>query len=295
MSKATDDLDEEFDLRVALPMAGGGHAFECRALKNDAEAGTTSLVLSTAAVDRADDVVDQSWRLAAYRRNPVVLEGHNRSVVVGKGESVTVPRQGDDAGRLVGVARWDLESPDPVIRAIGHQHLQGFRSAVSVGFRAGKVTRRDKLPTDHPHYSAGREVDTPWGSRTKVVGKLYERNTLLEFSSVSIPMNPEALQRQLFDELAERDPADLEGRAKVVGDTVPRAVAVDLVDLVRALGDEARFELAGLLLPDLLSAMRADHDSARRVLRAVLDTGRAAPPTMGPLARIFTSPATGKE
>jgi hypothetical protein len=146
-------------------------------VRSEAGSGkTTTFVASTDRADRARDIVAQDWVLDRFLANPVILDNHDSRRVVGMATRAAV-----EDGRLVIEVAWDLESPDPSIAAVGHQHLQGFRRAGSVGFRAGKVTFRADLPDTHPAY----------GER----GYFYEGNELLEFSSATIPMNPDALQR----------------------------------------------------------------------------------------------------
>lgn len=279
--------------------AGGLLDLLIRAGDSDKEAGTTFFVASTDDEDRAGDVVRQQWSLRNFRANPVILDNHNAMRVVGRGDGWKVPTKGDNAGQLVGTVRWDLDNPDPSIRAIGHQHLNGFRSAGSVGFRAGKSTQRDKLATDHPHFSEGREIETPWGTKARLVGRYFERNELLEFSSATIPMNAAALQQNaLIDELSGLDEDDTGGRLLVVGQTIPRAVAADLMSMARALGDDARRELATLLLPDVLAAMRASADDTRRTLGAIRGMATSNPvPATEPTSPwgFLVSPESGME
>jgi hypothetical protein len=143
----------------------------------DTESKTTVFVASTATPDRARDIVLQDWDLSAFESNPVILDNHNPLRVVGRAESASVVN-----GELVIEVSWDLDNPDPSIRSVGHQHLAGFRRAGSVGFRPGSVAWRSDLPDDDPHYS-------------EQGGYVFGKCQLLEFSSASIPMNPEALER----------------------------------------------------------------------------------------------------
>jgi hypothetical protein len=211
-----------------------------RALANDPSAGTTLFTASTNAVDRAGDVVDQSWLTSDYKANPVVLDNHNSFRVVGKSIDTRVPK---DTGNLELLVQWDLTNPDPLVQSVGHQHLNGFRSAGSVGFRAGKTTARNKLDHGHYAYTEPTKIETPWGSY-ETVGSFYQRNALFEFSSASVPMNPQALERpkregtkaalDLADRLDELEPGDRVGRASVVARAAhPKALADELVELLR--------------------------------------------------------------
>ena len=209
------ELDEDGGIRWAWdfvePTERGSQVLvEQRVATDDDEhiEGTTLFVASTDSPDRAMDVVSQNWKLAAFRQNPVILDNHNYSRVVGRGMTATVPKKGKDAGKLMIRVEWDQESPDPSIRNVGHQHLKRFRSAGSVGFRAAKKTLRHKLPTDHQYYQEPIEVEG-WFGKELYSGTLYESPELFEFSSATIPMNADALQRSFHTMVrrAEGDPA----------------------------------------------------------------------------------------
>lgn len=221
-----------FRFLFADEVANGWHV---RAASSDPAARTTLFIASTADEDRALDVVRQDWRLRNYRANPVILDNHDGRRVVGRGDRASIPK---DTGNLEILVRWDLDNPDPSLRAVGHQHLAGFRSGGSVGFRSGTITRRDKLAADHPSYREPATIASAWGE-IKWAGLLYERNELLEFSSASIPMNPLALHRPSRDaggdkglQLAEHlrsveDP--LLKAITIARETTPRLTADELV------------------------------------------------------------------
>lgn len=180
--------------------------------------GLSRFVASTGAVDRMGDVVEQSWRLANYRRNPVILAEH-MVPVVGRG-TVRVDKERD---ALMLSVEWDEDADNPVGRLIASQHRRGFRSAVSVGFRAGKAIPRTKLPEDHPAKVAG---DVPeWQA-----GRMYRSNELLEVSSVAIPANAEALQLRAHAVEAE-DPAEQVRR--YLAEATPSALRSLLADYTR--------------------------------------------------------------
>jgi len=275
-----------YDLAVPVDGRKGLLSTILRAGPSDKDAGTTFFVASTPDEDRALDVVRQDWRLRNYRANPVILDNHNSRRVVGRGEKATVAKSGDHAGNLTILVRWDIGSVDKAIAAIGDQHLNGFRSCGSVGFRIGKMTMRNKLPQDHAHFSEGREVDSQWG-KYKVVGRYLERNELLEFSSATIPMNVGAAQQRSFlEELAGLDVDDVEARAKVTAQTVRNSIGDDLVAMVRGLDPEQRAALAGdlgeLLWPDVLSRMVRDEDARKAIQTAVAMTRRGPEPEPEP-------------
>lgn len=301
--------------RAAAGSGLGSILIETRANKDPA---LTTFVASTDSPDRAMDVVRQNWKLAAYRSNPVILDNHDHRRVVGRAVDVTVPKSGDDAGKLIIDVEWDVDSPDMSIRNVGHQHRSGFRKAGSVGFRAGKKTRRDKLPPDHEYYQAPIEVETWWGTEM-MAGWLFESPELLEFSSATVPMNAEALQRSIFthrradtdgdgtDDGAEPSGFDL---LAFLGDAEQRKAVLDLLwpdvlgrisELVDTEADEepepdADGEAADepvadkawrrLWVPRLHELLRTDA-TARRILRAALDSGPPPAPAATPFLSLL--------
>lgn len=241
--------------------------------------GTTLFVASTDSEDRAMDVVKQDWRLRNFRNNPVILDNHNHMRVVGRSIEEKVPRVGDDAGKLMIRVRWDLENPDPSVRSVGHQHINGFRKAGSVGFRHGKKTARNKLDQSSPYYREPTKVETWWGGEYEMSGFLFENNELHEFSSASIPMNPEALQRSIVAAYSEVDLEDIEHRAKLATEAgVPR----DLVAELREYAAEPanRKSLLDLLWPDLVARTKSDPEMRRvmRVLSLSTEAAESPPP-----------------
>jgi hypothetical protein len=300
---------------------GGSVLVESRAENEDdpeAIPGTTLFVASTDTPDRAMDVVSQNWKLRAFRDNPVILDNHDHRRVVGHAVSVKVPKVGPDAGKLMIRVAWDIESPDPSIRNVGHQHLNGIRRAGSVGFRSTKTTRRDKLAPDHAYYQAPVEVETWWGTEM-LAGKLYEGPELLEFSSATVPMNAEALQRSLvgtsraeLEDPAEGDPSPpaeddtpVPEFLTLLADDGVRGQFVDLVwpDLATRFAEllappepesaDEEPEAAKAFRAAILRVLRTNE--ARRLLKAALDQGppartATATPFLSLLARELETP-----
>ena len=140
----------------------------------------TTFIGSTAAVDRADDIVDQkTWKLGEFKANPVILQGHNPGKpVVGKAVSVEV-REHEGQQTLMFDVKFDDHATNPDGQRIARQIREGFLSAVSVGFRSADVVSRRSLHDDD--------------ERKGEHGVLFRENTLFELSVVAIPMNQEAL------------------------------------------------------------------------------------------------------
>ncbi len=125
-------------------------------------------VMSTASVDRMGDIVEQDWKLSAFRKNPIALWNHNSGQPIGRWEKVRV-----EAGKLVGRLKLAEAGTSELIDTLRSLVQQRILKAVSVGFKPG-----DYEPLD--------EKD-PWG------GLRLMKNELFECSLVSVPANAEAL------------------------------------------------------------------------------------------------------
>lgn len=134
--------------------------------------GGVTFRISDETPDRDGDVISVSgWQLDDYLKNPVVLFGHDASKPpIGKASGVRI-----ENGALV--ADVEFTGPDIVDpRGVGFGHSigklveQGFLPAVSVGFM--------------PHEYEPREGG----------GMRFTKQSLLEFSVVPVPSNPNALQ-----------------------------------------------------------------------------------------------------
>lgn len=144
------------------------------------EGGLLRFVASTAAVDSYQDIVEQTWKLDRFRKNPVFLLQHDSwSVPIGRVETIGVEKVGGQEA-LVASVRFDLDDPDAA--AVAGKYARGFMHAVSVGFRPGKVTARSTLLEADPRYAKG--------------GYILGDNELLELSAVTIPANPEAVAQR---------------------------------------------------------------------------------------------------
>ena len=146
----------------------------------------TTFVASTDVEDRYSDIISQeSWRLDAYKANPVVPIDHSYSVesVVGRAIELRVEDMvinGVARKALVVDIEWDMASEEGA--AVAGKVERGFINAVSVGFRSHRQTWRAKMPKDHVAF--GQD------------GYYLEENELYEISVVAVPANPEALAQR---------------------------------------------------------------------------------------------------
>lgn len=126
--------------------------------------------ISTDTIDRHGDTVSvEGWKLENYRKNPVVLWGHDYSMLpVGKARDLRV-EDGKLKATVVFTAPGVSRFNDTVFELI----KGGFLNATSVGFSPKK-------------WSWSEDDD-------RRLGIDFEEQELLEFSVVSVPANPEAL------------------------------------------------------------------------------------------------------
>jgi hypothetical protein len=187
--------------------------------------GTLGFIASTPTIDRVGDSIDQqTWLLANFRLDPVFLADHDRTKVIGTAVKVGRTAGEDGSPQLRIRVRFDESDLNPTGQLYAYQHRNGFRHAVSVGFRPREAVNRTDLPSDHPLHQDPKTTPR-WAA-----GYLYRHNELLEVSSVSVPCNPQALQ--LSAELANAESVDAAIK-RALDDTVPSQLRTTLLDLLR--------------------------------------------------------------
>lgn len=124
-------------------------------------------VLSSGAPDRDDDTINvNGWQLGSYRRNPVVLYGHDYgSLPVAKCTDIQVR-----AGQLVARAAFVPGSVFPFAQQVYQMLKGGYLNACSVGFRP----LVQPVPNEHGGFA-------------------FASQELVEFSIVPVPAHPGAL------------------------------------------------------------------------------------------------------
>ena len=143
----------------------------------DAEAKTVTAVISTGDVARDDAVIDPAgWDFTHYDQNPVVLDGHNDSSVLGI-VARTRDRKFED-GKLIATAEFD-QADENAMRVFGKIE-RGFLRATSVRWHPRAWEFRDAPDRGGRH----EEQD-------KVLTFIDQE--LLEWSFVPVPADPGAL------------------------------------------------------------------------------------------------------
>lgn len=200
--------------------------------------GTHEFIASTGVVDRHGDSLDQqTWKLAQFRQNPVILYEHYVPVI-GSGK-VKIADTGEGKHLRLQI-KFDTDPSNPIGVLAAHQHANGFRKAVSVGFAPGERKYRTELDPTDPLYVDPKSV--PWRGAG---GMVYRHNTLLETSSVAVPANPEALQMGLDLMRAE----DQEGAfTRFLGETVDKRTKEFMIGAIRN-DPEVRRAIQAFTLP----------------------------------------------
>lgn len=144
--------------------------------KSSEEDGVVEAVVASSSIlDRQGDIIEQDgWELKNYKKNPVILWGHNvreERPPIGKAEKVWIEGDGKKA-QLMFKAKFDMA--DAFAADIYRKVKEGFLNMVSVGF----------LPLDWEQMKG--EANDPFG------GNRFTKQELLEISFVPVPANPQA-------------------------------------------------------------------------------------------------------
>lgn len=150
--------------------AGVQHSFETEVKASETDDRSLIFTISTATVDRMGDTIAvDGWKLDSFRKNPVVLWGHDASSLpVARASKVWI-----EGGKLKADAQFTPPGMARFNDTVFDMLKAKFLNATSVGFQPLKYAF-----TDDPQRRFG--ID-------------FLEQELLEFSVVSIPANPEAL------------------------------------------------------------------------------------------------------
>jgi len=200
----------------------------------DEEEGRVSAVVSTETKDRDGDIIRVAgWDLKAFLQHPVLLSSHDyRSLrsVIGEWESMEVKGK-----RLVGTARYYIGTGKNDEADWGFELAKLGRAAFSVGF----IPDMEKAePIDGEAEGFLRPME-------------FNGQELLEVSHVSIPSNPDALQRMKG---AGLDPAIAEVVEEILTDHAEVEANADGQP-----GIDIRFDRVEALLEEIAAAVKREH------------------------------------
>ena len=250
------DLAKLFDSHPSIDKAGrlpGDRGLSWLSLAADApdnegagadlEPEETEFVSSSGVIDRHSDFVEQTtWKYDRYKRNPVMLYEH-RAPVVGRATKTWKARDAEGNWQLRQRFVFDAHESNPTGMLVAHQHKNGFRKAVSVGFIPGEIISRTELPPDDPRWV------NPGDKSKWSAGFVFRHNELLETSSVAVPANHEALQAASLVAEAESTDSAID---RYLGETLPKAVRDIVADAIRS-DVEIRRSLLGIIRADAVA------------------------------------------
>jgi HK97 family phage prohead protease len=142
------------------------------------DARALRFTISTDTVDREQDrIALAGWDLANFRRNPVVLWGHDASrLPIGRAFDLTI--EGGALKATVEFIPEDTPEGGSFAESVFRLARQGFIAATSVGFRPIKWEYTN---------------DQSRGADDWFPGIDFQEQELVELSVVTVPANPEAL------------------------------------------------------------------------------------------------------
>ena len=199
------------DYKPSMMQYAKGYA-EVRA--DESEDGLITATISDVSVDRMGDIVEQDgWDLENFRKNPVVLWGHDYGLPpIGRCVDIRVV-----GGKLKAQTKF---ADTPLAREVYQLYRGGFMSSFSVGFKPKE-------------YKPIKNADGD------VTGLRFVKSELLEYSAVSVPANPNAnvtmrhmVQRGMLGEVLRYLPPD------VTGDSADELAAL----IARHLSDSEKLE-----------------------------------------------------
>lgn len=221
----------------------------------DEKEGRVSAVVSTESKDRDGDVIRVAgWDLESFRKHPVLLSSHDyRSLrsVIGEWESMDIRGK-----RLIGTAKYYIgEGNDEA--DWGFNLAKRSRAAFSVGFI--------------PDMDKATPLDEDKGGMFQAME--FNGQELLEVSHVSIPSNPDALQRMKGLDL---DPAVAEVVEEILADEVEIEANADGVPSI-----EIRLDRLEALLEQIAQDVQRDTEPVnghrainyQRLFREVMSGG----------------------
>jgi HK97 family phage prohead protease len=171
-------------------------SFGLTVLSLNEEERSGRFIFSTDAIDSFDEVVEQSWDLKRYQKNPVVLYNHNRGSIFGSAQDSLPIGYAKDVGLVNGALEGTVcflsKDANPMAEMCWRCFREGALRAGSVGFMPGDV-REEKR--------GGKEIF------------VLANNELFEFSLTPIPANADAVamsadgrDRTILKSLARKTP-----------------------------------------------------------------------------------------
>jgi len=267
------------------------------------DARTVEYVMSDDSVDSYGEIVDQSWRLDRFKKNPVVLYGHNRAngFLGSLKQEETLPigrvvkgpeRKGNkkEGYRLVGTVEFAAEEINPFAERVFRLVKGGFLRGGSVGFYPHDV-RREKHDGEERYVLADNELFefsiTPLQANANAVAnEMQDREKRRAYLAKRAE---ECAQRGLFD---DTQPAASGQENTEMTEAEFKAKLAELEAANKKLADDrersqAELEASTKSIADLRSevdALKAERDAA--VERATMAEDEAIEAELGALVGV---------
>ncbi len=169
------------------------------------------IVASTGDVDRMGDTINPNgWFLTNYKKNPVMLWGHDNSIPpVGRAEKIWI-----EEGKLKIVAEF---APTPFAQELEMLVRKGFLNTVSVGFLPLIYDEKGMIEIEGKMYRRMTDEEVKKGMYDNDWGMKFDKQELLEVSWVGVPALPQALvqSRELGLSLMTKQLEDIDNQSKV--------------------------------------------------------------------------------
>lgn len=211
----------------------------------DADLGQVEYVANAQSADRVGDViVVAGWDTSAFMRNPILQRYHDsQRLPLGTVQRTRKGKTDDETPALIALAQYfDEEDQDDEGKLLRRYALRKVMPAVSVGFLPRKTTRPDD-PKERAKLGLGE-----WGV-------LVDKAELLEISLVNVGCHPDALAKQLQDDVA----------AGLIPKSIAADVARDFAPSTRTVVTVPGLTLEDTLTPRLDALTKALGDLSTRV------------------------------
>ena len=178
------NFEVDFNSEEIIPMKSISKKLKVELKNFDEEERSFDAIASTEAVDRDGDILRANgWKLKNFKKNPVVLWGHNATLLpIAKATDIKV-----ENNQLLFTPKFVEAELNPFAEQVYQMFKAGFLNTFSVRF--------DPIEYDNIQ-EEGKDGLIGMG-----MGREYKKQELLEISAVGIPSNPEALISRDFQDM----------------------------------------------------------------------------------------------
>jgi hypothetical protein len=204
---AQSDGDEQEFFHVDFPALETGGKVETELKDVDPDSRIAQHKVSTGALDRHQDIVEQSWDVTEYSANPVVLADHRYGIenIIGQNIDLKVKKVGTgETWAQTRFAETDKAQVafDLVVARMAKAWSVGFKGMDFHHIVEGAKSKCAKCKAAKKKILNGRDEDAVW-----IHGRHFLKAKLYEYSLVVIPANPGAVMRAISKGLVDDNTA----------------------------------------------------------------------------------------